>query len=160
MLLADVALPVPLARAFTYTIPSSLPGGLAPADLAGARVVCPFGTRKLVGVVLAVREGEPPKAVRALARVVDREPAIPEDLLAFLIGLASYYFAPIGEVMRLALPPTDRETARELEEPTLFGAARGVGARAVQWVSATSRAEEAPLRGQAAAILAHLPAAP
>ena len=156
MLLADVALPVPLARAFTYTIPSSLPGGLAPADLAGARVVCPFGTRKLVGVVLGVREGEPPKAVRALARVVDREPAIPEDLLAFLIGLASYYFAPIGEVMRLALPPTDRETARELEEPTLFGAARGVSARAVQWVSATSGAEEAPLRGQAAAILAHL----
>jgi len=156
MLLADVALPVPLARAFTYTIPSPLSGALAAADLAGARVVCPFGARRLVGVVLAVRDDEPPKAVKALTRVVDREPSVPEDLLAFLVGLASYYYAPIGEVVRLALPPIDRETARELEDPTLFRAPRGVGARAVQWVDAIPGVEEGPLRGQAAAILAHL----
>jgi primosomal protein N' (replication factor Y) len=155
MMLADVALPVPLARAFTYSVPESL----SASELVGARVVCPFGGRRLVGVTLALREGEPPRGVKAIARVVDHEPAIPDDLLAFLTRLASYYFAPIGEVVRLALPPMDRETSRELKGPTLFDSARGVGTRRVQWVAPTSRVEDAPLRGQAAAILAHVRAA-
>ena len=45
MLLADVALPVPLARAFTYEVPPEM----SPRAQAGARVVCPFGGRRLVG---------------------------------------------------------------------------------------------------------------
>jgi primosomal protein N' (replication factor Y) len=153
VLLADVALPVPIARAFTYLVPAAHAARVRP----GARVVCPFGGRRLVGVVLAVREGEPPKNAKALAHTVDEEPAIPEDLLAFLRDLATYYFAPIGEAIRLALPPVDRDTAREVEEPSLFGEARGVGARRIQWVVPTSRVEEAgALRGQAAALLAHV----
>jgi hypothetical protein len=35
----------------------------------------------------------------------------------------------------------DRETARELEEPTLFAQAGGVGGRRVQWVTPTARVE-------------------
>jgi primosomal protein N' (replication factor Y) len=153
VLLADVALPVPIARAFTYLVPAAHAGRVRP----GARVVCPFGGRRLVGVVLAVREGEAPKNAKAIAHAVDEEPALPEDLLAFLRDLATYYFAPIGEAVRLALPPVDRDTAREVEEPSLFGEARGVGARRIQWVVPTSRVEEAgALRGQAAALLAHV----
>jgi primosomal protein N' (replication factor Y) len=154
MLLADVALPVPLARAFTY----ALPAALASRARAGSRVVCPFGTRRMVGVVLAVRDDEPPPKLRALASVVDDEPTVPEDLLAFLRDLASYYLAPIGEVVRLALPPIERETAREVDEPSLFGAApRGLAELRVQWVRATDALEQpGALRGQAAAVLAHL----
>src|SRR5882672_10874747 len=153
MLLADVALPVPIAHAFTYAVPPPL----APRAVAGARVVCPFGGRRLVGVVMGVREGEPPKGAKPLAQVIDEEPAVDGELLAFLQDLAGYYFAPIGEVVRLALPPIERETARELTEPTLFGGSRGVGARRVQWVSATPGIEEAgALRGQAAAVLAYV----
>jgi primosomal protein N' (replication factor Y) len=153
MLLADVALPVPVARAFTYAVPD----GLASRVAAGARVVCPFGGRRLVGVVLGTREGEAPEGTRPLASLVDDEPAVPADLLSFLRDLAAYYFAPIGEVVRLALPPIERDTARELAAPSLFGEARGVGGRRVQWVGPTARVEQAgSLRGQAAAILAHV----
>jgi primosomal protein N' (replication factor Y) len=153
MRLCDVALPVPLTRAFTYTIPD----GLATPALAGARVICSFAGRRMVGVVLAVRDGEPPKGTKPIAHVVDEPPAVPEDSLAFLRDLAAYYFAPIGEVMRLALPPLERETARELTEPTLFDRSRGIGTRTVQWVTATTRVEDpGTLRGQAAAILAHV----
>ena len=107
--------------------------------------------------MLARREGDPPKGVKPLARVIDEEPAIPEDLLAFLRDLATYYFAPIGEVVRLALPPIDRDTARELAEPSLFGDAGGVGARRVRWVVPTAKVEEpGRLRGQAPAVLAHV----
>ena len=111
----------------------------------------------MVGVILAVRDGEPPKGAKPLASVVDSEPAVPEDLLAFLRDLATYYFAPIGEVVRMALPPVDRETVRELAEPSLFDETRGLGSRRVRWVTPTARVEEAgALRGQAAAVLAHV----
>jgi primosomal protein N' (replication factor Y) len=151
--LIDVALPVPIARAFTYVVPAELASRAVP----GARVVCPFGGRRMIGVVLAVRDGDPPKGAKAVARAVDDTPSLPEDLLAFLKDLASYYFAPIGEVMRLALPPVERDTARELEEPTLFGDATGVASRRVQWVTPTDRVEDpGSLRGQAPAVLAHL----
>src|ERR1700690_3412677 len=156
VLLADVALPVPLARAFTYAVPD----GLAQGAIPGARVVCSFGARRLVGVVLGLRQGDPPDRIKALARVVDEEPAIPEDLLAFLRDLASYYFAPIGEVVRLALPPVERATAIELSDPTLFSDAPGIGGRRVQWVVPTARVELAgALRGQAAAVLGQVRAA-
>jgi primosomal protein N' (replication factor Y) len=153
VLLADVALPVPMARTFTYSVPEGLVEGARP----GARVVCSFGSRRLIGVVLAVREDDPPPKTKAIAHVVDRAPAIPEDLLAFLRDLSGYYLAPIGEVVRLALPPVERETARELSTPTLFSDSRGVGARTVQWVVPTPRVEVAgTLHGQAAAVLAHV----
>jgi len=155
MLLTEVALPVPVARAFTYAVPADLAARVAP----GARVVCQFGGRRVVGVALEVREGEPPKGVKPLAGVLEGVPSIPDDLLAFLRDLAAYYFAPIGEVVRLALPPVERATARELAEPSLFDESRGVGGRVVQWAAATPAIDapaEAALRGQAAAVLTHV----
>jgi primosomal protein N' (replication factor Y) len=154
LLLADVALPVPVARPFTYLVPDAI----AARALPGARVVCPFGGRRLVGVVLDVREGEARAGTKALSGAVDGVPSLPADLLAFLRDLAAYYFAPIGEVVRLALPPVERETARELEEPTLFSENRGLAARRVKWAVPTdvTSEEESRLRGQAAAVLAHL----
>jgi primosomal protein N' (replication factor Y) len=154
MHLADVALPVPLARAFTYEVPPALVGRVG----AGDRVVCTIGARRIVGVVLAVREGEPPAGVKPIASVVGDEPAVPADLLAFLRDLSAYYLAPIGEVMRLALPPIERDVARELEAPTLFGKAKGVGARKVQWVTAVEAPSGPPpkLGTRAAGLLAHL----
>ena len=153
MLLADVALPVPVRRAFTYIVPDELALRAQP----GTRVLCPFGSRRLVGVMLTRTEGPPLDGAKLIARVLDDAPAIPDELLSFLLDLANYYFAPIGEVVRLALPPMDQETARAVSEPTLFGEARGIGVRRVQWVRATSALEEAgSLRGTAAALLAHL----
>jgi primosomal protein N' (replication factor Y) len=113
-----------------------------------------------MGVIVEVRDASAPAGTKALARVVDAEPAVPGDLLAFLREIATYYFAPIGEVVRLALPPATRETAHELGEPTLFERARGIATRRVQWAAPTSRLEASgSLRGQAAAVLAHLRAA-
>lgn len=152
MLLADIALPVPIAHAFTYTIPDHL----AERAVAGARVICPFRARRLMGVVLAVRSGERPEGARALSGAVDEEPTVPRDLLAFLCDLADYYLAPIGEVVRLALPPVERTAARELAERELFDQARGVGPRRVQWVAPTDKTEASGLSPQAAAILAHV----
>ena len=154
-LLADVALPVPVARAFTYLVPVRLAGRARP----GTRVVCPFGSRRLVGVVLRTHEGKAPPGAKSLADVVDDGgPTVPEDLLDFLRELARYYLAPIGEVVRLALPPVERHVEEATQEPTLFPTkAVGLSARLVRWAVANDGVlADAALRGQALAVWSHL----
>jgi primosomal protein N' (replication factor Y) len=152
MRLVDVAVPVPLGQAFTYEVPEALDEKLQP----GARAVVPFGSRKLVAVVLERREGEPPKGVKRVLSAPDDAPSLPADLLAFLRDLASYYFAPIGDVLKLALPPIERATQQEIETPSLFGPAKGVAPRQVAWVVALDAPAPAKSSAQALSLLAHV----
>jgi primosomal protein N' (replication factor Y) len=156
--LADVAVPVPLARPFTYAVPDAMRETLRP----GARVACEFGARRLVGVVLRVEEREAPAGakIKPIRAVVDAEPVLPEELLRFLLELAHYYLAPIGEVLRLALPALEREQVRALSaQAELVGldAKKQVGKKK-HLVARATDAVEAPgaLRGQAALVLAAL----
>lgn len=157
-LVADVAVLAPLARALTYLVPDRLE-----PPKPGARVVCALGRRQVVGVVLASEPREPPPGItlKEISAVLDPEPVLPGELLRFLRELADYYLAPIGEVLRLALPAVERERARTLREheglelPTR--GMRAVGGRRVAYARPTSRVEEpGQLRGHAAQVLARL----
>jgi primosomal protein N' (replication factor Y) len=134
--LVDVAVPAPLPRALTYLVPEKL---RTRATL-GRRVLCTMGNRRIVGVVVERRTGEPPAKAKPILDVLE-EVSLPEDLVKFLARLAHYYLAPIGEVMRLALPPLDRDAAEAVEEPTLFSVKKGVSMRKVPWVIATDVVE-------------------
>ncbi|MBK7585669.1 MAG: primosomal protein N' [Myxococcales bacterium] len=150
MLLAKVAVPVPLGQAFTYLVPPGL------KLERGARVLCDFGRRKVLGVVIEVADREPEIPVdklRPIRALVDAEPVLPEELLDFLLELARYYLAPIGEVMRLALPAVERTSARALGEDQVAS----VG-RVVQLARAVPGPLPPGLRGQARAIHEHLSA--
>jgi primosomal protein N' (replication factor Y) len=156
--LADVAVPVPLAQAFTYEVPSSLADILRP----GARVVCEFGRRHVLGVVLAISEREPPAGaqIKPIHAIIDAEPILPRELLLFLQELSAYYFAPIGEVLRIALPALEREQVKAMSaqgELPSMSRVKQVGGRRIVYARPTD-AIEAPgtLRGQAALVLAHL----
>src|SRR5258706_7691735 len=114
MLIADVAVPVPLGRPFSYAVPATLDGRL----LAGMRVLCQFGPRKTLGVVLEISDREPAfdrAKLKPISAVVDEEPVLLPELLGFLRELSAYYFAPIGEVLRMALPALERTQLRALE---------------------------------------------
>lgn len=109
MLLARVAIPVPLGQMFTYLVPEAH----RERCVAGARVLCGFGKRHSVGVVVDVSEREPEievERIKPIVEVVDSAPVFPLELLAFLVELARYYLAPMGEVMRLALPAVERKS--------------------------------------------------
>lgn len=163
-LFADVAVPVPLSQPFLYEVPPRLAGSVRP----GARVLCEFGRRKLIGVVLTLTEradhaGIDAARIKPVGAVVDPEPALPAELLAFLQELAGYYFAPIGEVLRLALPALEREQVRAMTAQGEFGGAldlarqKQVGGRKVLFAHPTDAVEPpGALRGQAAAVLARL----
>ncbi len=100
-LFADVAVPLPLFQTYTYSVPDSLENEVQP----GCRVLVPFGTRHLVGLVTQlhreVREG----TVKSILKTLDRKPLISPSLLKLGLWVASYYLAPPGEALRVMLPP-------------------------------------------------------
>jgi primosomal protein N' (replication factor Y) len=96
----DVSLPVPLDRSFTYRLPETLRHRLRP----GCRVLVPFGTRKLTGVVVKLH-GQPPEGtLKEVLRLVDEEPVLDAELLALGNWISQYYCAPLGEVLRSMTP--------------------------------------------------------
>src|SRR5213079_2588271 len=58
---AEVVLPVPVPRSYTYLIPADL----APRVVPGSRVVVPVQRRQVVGLVVAVDAPAPPLDVQA-----------------------------------------------------------------------------------------------
>ncbi|MFB3068901.1 MAG: hypothetical protein ACE1ZI_06465, partial [Acidobacteriota bacterium] len=100
-LFADVAVPLPLFQTFTYSVPDSLGGELQP----GCRVLVPFGTRHLVGLVTQVHRESREGTVKPILETLDRKPLISPSLLKLGLWVASYYLSPPGEALRVMLPP-------------------------------------------------------
>jgi primosomal protein N' (replication factor Y) (superfamily II helicase) len=114
----DVALALPPFQTFTYRDPR--PG--ARVSL-GTQVLVPLGKRHVTGFVVGYA-CTAPRAVRAIEDVLEEEPALDEDVLALCRWTAAYYLAPLGEVLRAALPQGERAaSARKVrlsEEGRLF----------------------------------------
>ena len=105
-----VAVDAPLRRLFDYRAPpGSDPSRLQP----GRRVWVPFGRRKAVGVIVAVRDRTdvPEAKLRSALAVVDAEPVLDATLLELLLWAADYYRHPPGEVIAAALPVALRRGA-------------------------------------------------
>jgi primosomal protein N' (replication factor Y) len=96
----DVALPVPLDRAFTYSLPATLQHRVK----VGSRLMVPFGSRKLTGLILAMHTQAPEAGVKEALRLLDEEPVLEEHLIRLGSWIANYYCAPIGEVLRVMTP--------------------------------------------------------
>ena len=99
-LYCDVSLPVPLDQVFTYLLPETLRHRVQK----GSRVLAPFGARKLAGVVLRTHAERPSAPPRELLRLLDEQPALDDELLKLGAWIASYYCAPLGEVLRAMTP--------------------------------------------------------
>ena len=98
---AQVVLPLALSEAYTYAVPDELAATLEP----GCRVEVPFRRRRMVGVVAALLSESPQLPLKPVLSQIDPEPMLNGELLGLLAWVADYYFAPPGEVVRLALPP-------------------------------------------------------
>jgi primosomal protein N' (replication factor Y) (superfamily II helicase) len=96
----DVSLPVPLDQSFTYRLPQTMRHRAAP----GCRVLVPFGTRTIAGVVLRAHDEAPAGGAREALRLLDEEPALEEDLLKLARWIADYYCCPLGETLRAMTP--------------------------------------------------------
>jgi primosomal protein N' (replication factor Y) len=108
-LFVEVALPLPLPRTFTYAVPPALRAQARP----GARVLVPFGQRERIGWIDRVAETvAKPERAKPVTAVLDATPSATPAILALCRWIADYYLAPLGQVLRTALPAglTDSST--------------------------------------------------
>ncbi|MFW5760047.1 MAG: replication restart helicase PriA [Cyclobacteriaceae bacterium] len=101
-LFADVMLPVPIPKLFTYRVPRDL----NEYTKVGSRVVVPFGSRKILTGVIAKMHTIPPKEYTAkmIQDLLDEKPTVNKLQLDFFQWIADYYMCTIGEVLNIALP--------------------------------------------------------
>lgn len=97
----EVAVNLPVMGSFDYRLPAGLE--VPP----GARVLVPYGSRRVMGVVLAERERRSPKSrpAREAAEVLDQTPVLPERLIEVILRAAHELVCPPGIALFAAIPP-------------------------------------------------------
>jgi primosomal protein N' (replication factor Y) len=101
-LFADVILPIPVHREFTYRVPFEMNDYIQE----GVRVVVPFGKSKFyTAIVTKLHETVPSDySAKYIEYVLDDTPIITGTQYSFWKWIAKYYMAPIGDVLNAALP--------------------------------------------------------
>ncbi|MBS1554298.1 MAG: primosomal protein N' [Bacteroidetes bacterium] len=99
---AEILLPVPIPRFFTYRIPKALVG----KTMAGQRVIVPFGQKKILTGVVVTVHGQPPKDYEAkyILELLDETEVIYPQQFKLYQWIADYYLCTLGEVLAAALP--------------------------------------------------------
>lgn len=105
-MIAQIALDTPLRTLFDYQI------GNYNDITAGIRVMVPFGTRDLIGVVIRLRQSSSIKlsALRSITEIIDPAPLFDPATLELIEWAATYYHYPIGQAIFTALPPALRKS--------------------------------------------------
>ena len=108
--LARVSVAAPLYAQFDYLLPQ------AQKVMAGSRVRVPFGRGRAIGMVTAVDVVAdcPTDKLKRIEAVLDPEPLLSAEHLAFMRWVASYYHHPLGEVLSTALPSRLRKSENAL----------------------------------------------
>ncbi len=99
---ADVILPLPLPRLYTYRVPHALRDAVG----VGLRVVVQFGKQKVLSCVVAAVHQTPPREYEAkyVLEVIDEQPVVTAPQLRLFEWMAAYYMCTLGEVLNAALP--------------------------------------------------------
>jgi primosomal protein N' (replication factor Y) len=101
-LFAELVLPVPIPKFFTYRVPAAWNDRVK----TGQRAIVPFGQRKVLTGVIASLHHQPPKEYEAkyLLELLDETEIITPLQFQLYEWMAAYYMCTLGEVMNAALP--------------------------------------------------------
>ena len=97
--------------ALTYDLPESLWS----ETLTGRRVRVTLRNRPVAGVIVGTDPG-PVEKIKTIEALLDHSPIVTHEQIALCRFVADYYMAPLGEVLRLCLPP---DTPRTLKKAAL-----------------------------------------
>lgn len=99
---AELVLPVPIPKLFTYRVPAAWNERVK----TGQRAIVPFGQRKVLTGVIAKLHNNPPKEYEAkyLLEILDENEIITPLQFQLYDWIAGYYMCTLGEVMNAALP--------------------------------------------------------
>jgi primosomal protein N' (replication factor Y) len=126
---AAVAIPLGVHDTFTYAIPETL----RDAVRLGARVEVPFAAKLTTGFVVSLLDEPPVDAakMKAIRAVLDEdEPALTPEIIDLCRWAAEYYIAPLGEMLRTALPAN--MASRGKREATLTASTDDIDAALAQ----------------------------
>lgn len=101
-LFAELVIPVPIAKLFTYRVPASLNSKIK----IGQRAIVQFGAKKIqTGIVLNIHHS-PPRDYEAkyILEILDDNEIVFQQQLQLYHWMASYYMCTLGEVVNAALP--------------------------------------------------------
>lgn len=110
----EVALPLPVLHTFTYAVPEGMRGAAVP----GARVLVPFGRKERIGWIDRVAEAAPSGRILPIHGVLDEVPTVTPGLLRLARWIGDYYVAPLGQVLRTALPASLCDASTDYVELT------------------------------------------
>ncbi|WP_428088076.1 replication restart helicase PriA [Candidatus Thioglobus sp.] len=96
MPIVEVAISLPLHKTFDYHCDGKA--------CVGGRVKVPFGAKKVIGVVLIIKDKSDFNKLKSVEEVLDEAPILDQPILDFLFWAANYYHHPIGEVLLAAMP--------------------------------------------------------
>ncbi|TYZ08671.1 primosomal protein N' [Hymenobacter lutimineralis] len=101
-LFADVILPLPLPKLYTYRVPYELNDQV----VVGGRVIVQFGAKKTLSCIVAAVHENPPKEYQAkyILEFIDDAPVVTQPQLKLFRWMADYYLCTLGEVINAALP--------------------------------------------------------
>ena len=128
-----VALPLPLRQLFDY-----LPAQNGMDALVGQRVLVPFGSRKLVGVIIELAAGSE-LPLEKLATVIDypdgEQTVLTGEILDLLQWCWRYYKHAPGEVVFSALPTLLRRAAGAIAAIAMRISSRCISIRALPLIT-------------------------
>jgi primosomal protein N' (replication factor Y) len=96
----ETAVALPVEKTFHYRVPDSIRAKVAP----GVRLLVPFGSRTVTGYVLSWVDAPARETLRDAVDLLDEEPVFTPAHLAFYREVAELTLAPLGEVIKTALP--------------------------------------------------------
>ncbi|MBC5773785.1 primosomal protein N' [Pontibacter sp. KCTC 32443] len=101
-LFADVILPLPLPKLYTYRIPFEMNDEV----MVGARVIVQFGSKRILSCIVADIHDQAPADYQAkyILDVLDDTPIVTVPQLKLFKWIADYYMCTLGEVINAALP--------------------------------------------------------
>ena len=101
---ADVILPLPLPKPFTYKLSEKESKGLK----VGYRVAVSFGKRKIyTGIIIRLHNDKPLNyEVKPIEFIYDSKSIVDQKRIDFWIWMSKYYFSPIGDILKAAVPST------------------------------------------------------
>lgn len=97
---ADVALPIPVERPFTYAVPEALRTRARP----GMRALVPVQNRLETGYIVALHASTSVESPKSIVDLPDDGPVFSEAMIALGRWIAEYYCCSLGEALQAAVP--------------------------------------------------------
>lgn len=99
-LFVEVIFNLPIEHGYDYRVPAEFAAAAKP----GMRVQVPFGPRRMIGLIRAVRDTSQVREAKDIQRLIDPVPAIAAEAFGLAAWMRGYYGCSLGEACSAMVP--------------------------------------------------------